>query len=783
MSNESESVMNLLKDRYFLSKESTWEHIAERVSDIYPPIKSAIENKEFIPSTPTLFNANTKGERFGTLSSCFPMSIEDSIVGIFESLKEAAIVTKMGGGVGYDFSNLRSTGENVDSINRPSGGPIPFMKIFNSTLDGIQQGGVRRGAGMALMSIYHPDILKFIEIKQDIANKKEKENGKNEMERMNLSVKIPDSFYKTLKNNPESHHKVKDVKTGKSYSLKDKNGNFVTVKDIWNKIVHSAWKVAEPGIFNETIAFDRCTSTNVDKTVICNPCSEYVNIPYSACSLGSINLAKFVKNNEVNWESLGNIVRDATKFLNNTIDINNYPIEKIKQVNTKIRPIGLGIMGLATLFFKLGIPYNSNKAIKLSEEIARYITLKSMQTSVEIAKENKKSYESFDYNLFMKANERFFNKNCRDIDIEKLKKDIHKYGIYNSCFTSFAPTGSIATIANVTNGIEPVFALAFTRNIEKLNKEYEKMYIVDPTFEEYVNKNFPDKKAKIFEEVSSNGGSCQKCEDIPEKDRKVFITANELTVSEHLDILEALANNVSLSISKTINLPNSAKEEEIEKVFLDAHNRGIIGVTVYRDGCRGEGILVRDNSQKKISIQKNDAPKRPKELPCDIYHVKISKKLDKVRTLEYIVLVGLYEGTDPYEVFAFENGKLDKKYTKGKIVKKTRGKYDLELEDGTKLSDISGDQTADEETITRAFSAELRHGVDPEFIVHQIEKSREEMSSFVKSIGRALKKYIKDGVKVSGVDCPTCLEKGQKANIVRESGCITCKTCNWSKCG
>lgn len=771
---ESESVQKLLKDRYFLKNESCWNQLASRVSELYPPIKSYIESKKFIPSTPTLLNANTKGERFGTFSSCFPMGISDSITGIFDALKEAAVVTKMGGGVGYDFSVLRGSGENVDSINRESSGPIPFMQIFNAMLDGIQQGGVRRGAGMGLLSVEHPNIMDFIKIKKDLSV----------MKRLNLSVKIPDSFYQALANNPDQPWEIKDVKTGKARILMDE-GHPVSVKELWKAVIHNAWFVAEPGIFNETIAFDRCTNTNYDKTVICNPCQEFVNIPNSSCNLGSVNLTKMLNSkNEFDWSALAETVKHATLFLNEAIDANNYPTDKIKETTLTIRPIGLGVMGLASLFYKLRIPYNSDKAFKMVEEISRFMTLKSMQTSIELAKKNKKSYKNFDYDLFVKANERFFGKNCRDIEIKELLADLKKYGVYNSCFTSFAPTGSIATIAEVSNGIEPIFALAFTRNIEKLNKEYDKMYIVDSIFGEYVATNHPDKKEKIFDEVSKNGGSCQKCTDIPEDIKKVFVTANDLTAMEHLDILEASANNISLSVSKTINLPKDATEETVEKVFLEAHKRGIIGVTVYRDGCRGEGILVRDGAAKDSFIPKHDAPKRPDVLECDIYHMPVSKKLDKVRRLEYMVLVGLWkDSNEPYEVFAFENGKLDKKYTKGKIRKKARGKYDLELEDGTKLADVTKDQTPDEETITKSFSSELRHGVKPEFIVHRIEKSREEMSGFVKSISKALKKYVKDGIKVSGEDCPVCKSLGQKGLLVRESGCIVCKICNWSKCG
>lgn len=1284
---ENESIVRLLKDRYFLKNENSWKDIAKRVSGLYPEIFPLISDKTFIPSTPTLLNANTNGERRGTLSSCFPMGIEDSIEGIFDSLKETAIVTKMGGGVGYDYSNLRGSDEIVKTINRPSSGPIPFMRIKNSTLNGIQQGGVRRGAGMGLLSIYHRDIAKFIDLKKDVANNKDKKDGQNEMERMNLSAKIPNSFYEEVLNNPDNIHKVRNTVGGEECDLVGEDGNKMTVRQLWKQIIHNAWLVAEPGIFNETIAFERCSVTNVSKSVICNPCfsgdtliavadgrgsvpikqlaeenkdvlvysfnregklvvkkfmnprltrqnadifevefdsglkirctedhnllttdgklvmlkdleigasiksaikhtmrigeahpwmkkiassgqdylfwetdgkrkadhriiaeykmgrdllrdevvhhkdhdgqnnnpnnldvmknkehnelhkkdmsgennsvhkikdkkawrkklskkhkgvgngnakkitnkqickkireitkstfqnyftlqmwkdhsfpilnskngtyrmnnveeycrkagaeyirsdiynkivqinneletnkyvfvynknkkdfdikkkceycgtefvvgynkrqitfcshqclsrhinkpfmfsdfdfsekylnrpdvqrrikktfeivqeyktnhdkyknfrkenktaqsiirhnnifspsleyvrenmseissaedliecarknipsfknknilseavgegynhkivkithvgkedvydgtvedyhnllvggrifqnefgkqseefvafgqcQEFTNIPYSSCSLASLNLTKFIKHNKFDWISFSEAIRHGTIFLNNVIDINIYPIEKIEKTTLAIRPIGLGAMGLADMLYKLKIPYNSREAFDLVAEMSRFITLKSMECSVELAKKNKKSYDAFDYELFMKANKRFFDKPCRDIDVEKLQKDIKKYGIYNSSFTSFAPTGSISTIAEVSGGIEPVFALLYTRRVEKLDKKYDKIYVVNKLFEQYVNENFPEQKEQIFEEVANSKGSCQKCSLIPDDMKKVFVVAGDLTPMEHLDILEAAANNVSLSVSKTINLPKDAKEEDVEQVFLEAYKRGIIGVTVYRDGCRGEGILMHKEERQTEIEYAPDAPKRPEIVECDIHHVKITKKLDKPRSFEYLVIVGFHPKYPdvPFEVFAVENGILEKKFVKGKTKKCGRGRYNLIAQHGEEtkeLHNITKDTTELEDLITRQISLELRHRIPIRFVLQQLEKSGD-IGSFNKAIMRALKKYEKghqDHDDFGGLVCPICEEKGQKGEFRREEGCIKC-SCGWSKCG
>ena len=253
------AIQKLLKDRYFLDTENNWNDLAHRVSAIYPPAEEYIVNKIFIPSSPTLMNANTNGKRLGTLSSCFPMNIDDSIDGIYEALKECAIVTKYGGGVGINFGNLRSSREVITTLDRKSSGPVPFMKNFDAMLDGIQQGGVRRGAGMGLYPIDGPDILDFIRAKKD----------RTTLTRLNLSVNITNSFYQQLDENPDSVHRIR-YKDGSYHDLYD-DGKPVTVKELWNEICFYAWDNAEPGIFNGNIAKERCSVTNLNEDVLCNP--------------------------------------------------------------------------------------------------------------------------------------------------------------------------------------------------------------------------------------------------------------------------------------------------------------------------------------------------------------------------------------------------------------------------------------------------------------------------------------------------------------------------------
>lgn len=260
-----DSIQKLLGERYLLRTEKTWDDIAERVGGIYPEVTDLIRNMNFIPSTPTLMNGNTKGVRKGTLSSCFPMGIDDNMEGIFSSLKEAALVTKGAGGIGYNFSKLRSSGEVIQTLDgRNSSGPMPFINCFNAMLDGIRQGGARKGAGMAMLDIEHPDILTFITAKRDWK--------KQNFNRFNFSVRIPNSFYKNLKEKPNSPMLVKEVITKKQFELTNEQGEIITVKQLWDMILESAWASAEPGIFNSDIAYDQCSVTNYSQDVLANPC-------------------------------------------------------------------------------------------------------------------------------------------------------------------------------------------------------------------------------------------------------------------------------------------------------------------------------------------------------------------------------------------------------------------------------------------------------------------------------------------------------------------------------
>ena len=627
---------------------------------------------------------------------------------------------------------------------------------------------------MSMLSVFHPDILKFIDAKSGDTKK---------FTRSNFSVCMDSKFYETLAKTPDKIFKTKNVVDGAEHPLKDDAGVLYTYQMLWDKIINNAWKSAEPGIFNGDIAAERCTCKHITREVYSNPCSEYVHIPFTSCNLASLNLFKFVfPNGKFDWIEFGHAVEEATVYLNGVIDNNKYPVKRIEDETLAVRPIGLGFMGLGHLLYAMGIPYNSIEAYQLSADISRFMTLTSMRRSMELAKKNGKTYKYYNHDVFMDANKRFFvdgdDNEFMGINIGQLKADIKKYGVYNSCFTSIAPTGTISYIADTSGSGEPIFGLVFTRKIEKENKNYEEVFIVDPVFQQFVESKYPDKKKEIYDYVSKHQGSCQGCELLTEQERKVFVVAGDISADWHLKILSGIANNISLSVSKTINLPSNCTPKDIGDVYIKANKIGVIGVAVYRDGSR-EGILVHDSGKGDFVISKNNAPKRPKDVAAEMNFFTIGKH-------KYYTSVGFDKNGSPSEVFvgfnegagALEN--LSPSPIKGINRKLQRGDYVFLGDDKSKLCLTNGHSDDAADALTRMISSNLRHGADISFVVHQLEKTKGSMLSFSKVLARTLKRYVANGSSVHGEECPDC-----KSKLIRIEGCIKCSspTCSWSKCG
>jgi len=511
---------------------------------------------EFLPNSPTLFNAGTRKKL--SLSACFVLPVGDSMEEIFDAVKNMAIVQKSGGGTGFNFSRLRPKGDIVKSTIGQASGPTSFMRVFDITTEVIKQGGKRRGANMGILRIDHPDILEFISCK---------ESGKI-LTNFNLSVAVTDKFMEAVEKNedyelinPKNKEVVKRLDARKVFSL----------------IATFAWKNGDPGlIFIDEINHHNPTP-DVGEIEATNPCGEQPLLPYESCNLGSINLSKMVKKvedkYEIDWKKLKETVETAVHFLDNVIDINSFPIKEIEKATKANRKIGLGVMGFADLLILLEIPYNSEEAEKLAEEIMKFIIDTARNKSKELGK--------------VRGN------------FPNFKKSIWKNeeAMRNATVTTIAPTGTIGIIANCSSGIEPIFAISYMRNVA--NSLGENLIETNHLFEN-VLKEKGLYKQDIIKKVAGKA-SIQDVEEIPKEIRRIFVSAHDISPEWHLRIQAAFQRYTDNAVSKTINLPNSATIQDIEKIYMLAWKMKCKGITIYRDKSREEQVISFYSEQKKNS--------------------------------------------------------------------------------------------------------------------------------------------------------------------------------------
>ena len=528
-------------------------------------------NLEFLPNSPTLMNA---GRPLGQLSACFVLPVEDTMEGIFETIKQAALIHKSGGGTGFSFSRLRPCGSAVNSTGGVASGPISFMKVFNMATEAVKQGGTRRGANMGILRVDHPDIMEFIHCK---TNNKEITN-------FNISVGLTEKF-------------MNAVEAGKDYELVDPHGGRVTgtlnAREVFECIVDAAWHNGEPGI----IFLDRLNQDNVvpkaGEIESTNPCGEQPLLPYESCNLGSINLTKMLREENgvysFDWDKLKATAKKAVHFLDNVIDANKYPLKEIDFMTKQTRKVGLGVMGWADALLRLKIPYNSEQAVRLAETVMRAVTEAGREESRELAKARGT------FPLFQEST----------LDQELPQR--------NATVTTIAPTGTLSLLASCSSGVEPIFGYVYIRNI----MDGTEMIEVNPILREVLEERglYSDELMKKI----AKQGSLEGIEEIPEEIRRVFVSAHEVSPEFHIRMQAAFQRHTDNAVSKTVNFCNSATREEVAEVYKLAFRLGCKGVTIYRDGSRSEQVLnigkVKKDGQEESPAEGGQAVIKPRPRP------------------------------------------------------------------------------------------------------------------------------------------------------------------------
>jgi ribonucleoside-diphosphate reductase alpha chain len=678
---------------------------------------------DFLPNSPTLMNA---GRELGQLSACFVLPVEDTMEGIFETNKHAALIHKSGGGTGFSFSRLRPRNSTVASTSGVASGPVSFMKVYDAATDAVKQGGTRRGANMGILRVDHPDILEFIACKEDTG----------ELTNFNISVAITDTFMTALKKNTD--YPLVNPKTGRTY-LVDGCDQSLKAREVFDLIVEQAWKTGEPGV----IFIDRMNRLNPthpnEQIEATNPCGEQPLPPYDSCNLGSVNLSHFARpvlpndytigdaEQGIDWERLGETVRLGVHFLDNVIDQNKYPIQQIDEQTRRNRRIGLGLMGWADLLIKLRLPYDSDEARSLGSTVMAFVESEARKHSSELAKTRGK-FPNWANSIYATEN----------------------VAMRNATVTTIAPTGTISIIAGCSSGIEPYYSLAYERNV------------LDGTRLTEVN--------ALFEQAAMDGDfysddlvaeiamrrSISNLSSVPESVRALFRTAADVSPEDHVRMQAVFQEHCDSSVSKTVNLNDSASRDHIADIIRLAYKTGCKGVTVYRDRSRPEQVLVPAGEAASSPISRVVA-KRPTVL---------SGITEKIKTGygNLYVTVNVRDER-PFEVFA-QIGK-------------------------------SGYSTmADTEAICRLISLALRSGVAVDKVISQLRgiggsnpvfSGGSKVSSIPDAIAQVLErrfsqvgseKGIKSGESGVQLDiCPSCT-----APMSFDAGCYYCRSCGYTTC-
>ncbi|MFP3879854.1 MAG: vitamin B12-dependent ribonucleotide reductase [Dehalococcoidia bacterium] len=677
-------------------------------------------NLDFLPNSPTLMNA---GHELGQLSACFVLPIEDSMESIFDAVKYTALIHKSGGGTGFSFSRLRPTSDRVGSTGGIASGPVSFMRAFDVTTDVIKQGGMRRGANMAILNVEHPDILKFIEAKED----------SEALTNFNLSVAVTDEFMKAVEEGTD--YNLVNPRTG---GVSDK----LNASEVFDKIVDMAWRTGDPGV----VFIDEINRHNptprLGKIESTNPCGEQPLLPFESCNLGSINLSKMVADKDgqlcIDYDKLSQTVKLAVRFLDNVIEVNQFPLPEIAQTTKTTRKIGLGVMGFADMLIQLGIPYDSEQGLAAAEGIARFISEEADKASVELGQE-RGVFPAFEGSIYDTPDGPRFR---------------------NASRTTIAPTGSLSIIANCSSGIEPLFALSYVRHI----LEGEEFVEVNPYFEETA-KSGGFYSTDLMKQIAE-GKRLKDMEEVPEEIRKLFITSHDIGPEWHVKMQAAFQRSTDSAVSKTVNFPHEATPEDVAKVYMLAYQEGLKGITIYRDRSRDSQVLTVGEGRKET-----EAKLAPRKRP------KVTRGVtERVNTgCGYIYVTVNFDSQGISEVFS--------------TLGKAGGCAAAQLEAISRLTSLALRSGIDIESIVK----QLRGIRCPSIAWEQGHA----ILSCADAIASVLEKYPEERV-ASGEDstigdtrsgnpgvgngwvgqCPDC-----GGTLIYQEGCNICLDCGFTKCG
>jgi len=524
--------------------------------------------RQFVPNSPTLMNA---GRPLGQLSACFVLPVDDALSngksGIYDTLRAMALVHQSGGGTGFSFSRLRPKNDIVRSTMGVASGPVSFMSLFDASTDVVKQGGTRRGANMGILRVDHPDIMEFVTCKDDTSK----------ITNFNISVAVTDAFMQAVE--ADAMYDLHHPKTGKVVGQ-------LNAREVWGKIIHGAWKTGEPGVFFVDKANYYNPVPHLGSYEATNPCGEQPLLPYDVCNLGSINLGVFIKDGQIDWDGLRRVIHLSTHFLENVIDANQYPLPEITDLAQRIRRIGLGVMGLADLFVKLGIPYDSDEGVALGRKIQQFVDEEAKVESERLAGE-RGVFPEWERSIW--GPDQTCARGPKGERVRPMRR------LRNCNVTTVAPTGTISIIAGCSSGIEPLFAVAFMRNqagvlMPDVNEDFVAIAKAEDWYSEDLMRRIAEAGHIEFPEV-------------PEKWRRVFVTANHIKPEWHIRMQGAFQEFNDSAISKTCNFANDASEGYVEEIYRLAYGLNCKGVTVYRDGSRDMQVLSTGSTARKVQEQ------------------------------------------------------------------------------------------------------------------------------------------------------------------------------------